>query len=429
MKVLFYTLGCKVNQYETQEMREVLARSGFSIVQGNDEPDVCIINSCTVTAESDRKTRQAVNRLRRSYPHAVLVLAGCMPQAYPDNARALPNADILLGNRDYSRLPLAIEEYNRTGERLFRVQQHKTGESFCNQDISAFENRTRAFVKIQDGCDRFCSYCIIPTSRGRSRSKPPAELEREFSRLGAAGFQEIVLVGINLSSYGREFGVTICDAVERAAAVAGVSRVRLGSLEPDHITPEMLDRLAACDVFCPQFHISLQSGCDATLKRMNRHYTSAEYARLCAQIRARFPDAAITTDVMVGFSGETPTEFAASCAFVEQIGFEKVHVFPYSIRPGTRAATFPEQVQKAEKERRAHEMGKRAQAVREAYLHRQAGRTVQVLFETERDGLYHGYTRNYTPVCMASQSDIRTQTLLVRITGVQGDCCTATRVE
>lgn len=424
MKVSFYTLGCKVNQYETQEMTEILRRCGYEPAADGETPDVCVVNSCTVTAESDRKTRQAVNRMRRLYPESIIVLAGCMAQAYPEKSDELPSADIVLGNRDYSRLPEVLEEYRRSGKHLFRVLAHEKGERFCDEDISAFENRNRAFVKIQDGCDRFCAYCIIPTSRGRSRSKPLEELKPEFERLAQAGFTEVVLVGINLSAYGRDIGSDICAAVESAAAVDGIAHVRLGSLEPDHITPEILDRLAACPKFCPQFHISLQSGCDDTLKRMNRHYTAAEYAQLCADIRARFDDPSITTDLMVGFAGETAAEFEETCAFVRKIRFDKVHVFPYSVRPGTRAEHFENHVPKAEKERRARVMIDLTEAIRAEKLKERIGKTDQVLFESRHDGdCYTGYTSNYTPVQVRSEHDISGQTLAVRITGADAEKC------
>lgn len=425
MKVSFYTLGCKVNQYETQEMTEILRKSGCVSAGDGETPDVCIVNSCTVTAESERKTRQAVNRLRRNYPDAVIVLAGCMAQAYPEKSDELPNADIVLGNRDYSRLPEVIDEYRRSGKHLFKVMAHEKGERFCNEEISAFENRNRAFVKIQDGCDRFCAYCIIPTSRGRSRSKPVEQLKPEFERLANAGFTEVVLVGINLSAYGRDISSNICEAVEIAAGVDGIEQVRLGSLEPDHITPEILNRLASCTKFCPQFHISLQSGCDATLKRMNRHYTAAEYEQLCNDIRAHFDDPSITTDLMVGFAGETEDEFNATCDFVRRIQFDKVHVFPYSVRPGTRAERFENHVSKAEKERRARVMIELTSTIRAEKLKARIGNVDRVLFESRHDGdLYNGYTANYTPVQVHADRDISGQTLAVRITGADAETCT-----
>ena len=403
MKVAFCTLGCKVNQYESQSMEQALIKRGFECVGASEEADVYIVNSCTVTAESDRKTRQNVRHLRKLHPDAGIVLTGCMPQAFPEDARLLTQADIVTGNRSNKQIPDMIDEFFRTRERIVRIAQHENGEKFSGELINDFRERTRATVKIEDGCNRFCSYCVIPYARGRVRSKPLEDIREEISSLEKKGFSEIVLVGINLSAYGADCGASICDAVELAASFDGIKRVRLGSLEPDHMTPEVTKRLSECKKLCPQFHISLQSGCDKTLKRMNRHYTAAEYEELCTRLRSEFEDATLTTDVMVGFSGETKEDFEISRDFVRKIGFEKVHVFPYSRRAGTRAAEFPDVVENAEKERRSREMIAAAGEVRHEFLERQIGRTVEVLFEEKlRDGSIQGYTANYTPVRIKS---------------------------
>ena len=325
MRVAFFTLGCKVNQYETQVMLEKFEEAGFDIVSHNDEADIYVVNSCTVTATSDQKTRQTVRRFKKQHPNSIVVLTGCMPQAYPQNAEILPEADIVLGNRNTELLLSAIDEYILSGKRIFNVKAVADKESFESMKISGFNERTRAFVKIEDGCNRFCSYCIIPTARGRVRSKPLDELREELAALEKAGFLEIVLVGINLSAYGLGTDKNICDAVELACSFDGFKRVRLGSLEPDHITKDVIERLSKCEKLCPQFHISLQSGCDDTLKRMNRHYTADEYRQLCRELRDKFVDCALTTDVMVGFAGETEEEFNSSLAFVKEIAFSDAH--------------------------------------------------------------------------------------------------------
>ena len=403
MKVAFCTLGCKVNQYESQSMEQALIKRGFECVGANEDADVYIVNSCTVTAESDRKTRQNVRHLKKLHPDAVIVLTGCMPQAFPEDARLLTQADIVTGNRSNRQIPDMIDEFFRTRERIVRISEHESGEKFSGELIEDFRERTRATVKIEDGCNRFCSYCIIPYARGRVRSKPLEDIRKEIASLEKKGFSEIVLVGINLSAYGTDCGLNLCDAVELAASFDGIKRVRLGSLEPDHMTPEVTKRLAECKKLCPQFHISLQSGCDKTLKRMNRHYTSAEYEELCRRLRDEFEDATLTTDVMVGFSGETREDFETSLEFVKKTGFEKVHVFPYSRRAGTRAAEFPEVIENAEKERRSREMIAAANEVRREFLRSQIGRTVEVLFEEKlRDGSVRGYTANYTLVRVRS---------------------------
>lgn len=423
MKIAFFTLGCKVNQYESQAMAERMVKCGFELVSPNEKADVYVINSCTVTAESDRKTRQTVRRFKRKNPDSIVVLTGCMPQAFPEDADALKEADIVLGNKNNIRLPELIERYFSCGQRIIEIENHETGDRFIGDSISGFEGRTRAIVKIEDGCNRFCSYCIIPYSRGRVRSKPIDELEAELRTLSDAGFIEIVLVGINLSSYGSDIGLSICDAVELAAGM-DFERIRLGSLEPDHITDDVIERLAKVDKFCPQFHISLQSGCDNTLKAMNRHYTSAEYKELCTKLRNSFDDTTITTDIMVGFPTESEEDFADNVNFAKEIGFEKVHVFPYSPREGTRAAKM-EQIEKSIKEKRSHIMIEETEKIRQKFLESQIGRTAEVLLETRHDDKFtEGYTKNYTPVKVKGSHPCG-KLVTAKIITVDGDFCIA----
>lgn len=423
MKIAFFTLGCKVNQYESQAMAERMVKCGFELVSPNEKADVYVINSCTVTAESDRKTRQTVRRFKRKNPDSIVVLTGCMPQAFPEDADALKEADIVLGNKNNIRLPELIERYFSCGQRVIEIENHETGDRFIGDSISGFEGRTRAIVKIEDGCNRFCSYCIIPYSRGRVRSKPIDELEAELRTLSDAGFIEIVLVGINLSSYGSDIGLSICDAVELAAGME-FERIRLGSLEPDHITDDVIERLAKVEKFCPQFHISLQSGCDNTLKAMNRHYTSAEYKELCTKLRNSFDETTITTDIMVGFPTESEEDFADNANFAKEIGFEKVHVFPYSPREGTRAAKM-EQIEKSTKEKRSHIMIEETEKIRQKFLESQIGKTVEILLETRHDDKFtEGYTKNYTPVKVKGSHPCG-KLVTAKIITVDGDLCVA----
>lgn len=423
MKAAFHTLGCKVNQYESQAMAQSLEKQGFVITDTSDDADVYIINSCTVTAESDRKTRQAVRKFKKLHPESIVVLTGCMPQAFPEYGEKLDEADIVIGNKSNKMLGEYIMQYINGSGRIFAVDLHKTGDSFTGDTISSFRERTRASVKIEDGCNRFCSYCIIPYARGRVRSKPLDELKAEIAALEKNGFSEIVLVGINLSAYGMGTDKNIVDAVRLAATFDGIKRVRLGSLEPDHITDEIIEGLSKIPEFCPQFHISLQSGCDSTLKRMNRHYDSDEYFKLCQKLRNAFTDTALTTDVMVGFPGETVEDFDASLKFVERVGFEKVHVFPYSIRPGTPAAKMPDQIEKSEKERRAAIMSTAAEKIRRDFLKSQIGKTLDVLVEEYHDGFVQGYTANYTPVKIRCECDSIHGIIKTEITAVDGDFC------
>lgn len=414
MKAAFYTLGCKVNQAESEYMAELLQKAGFEIVNPNDEADYYIVNSCTVTATADQKTRQSVRRFKRKHPNSTVILTGCMPQAFPKDAEKLEQADIVLGNKNDNDILDLINKHAAQKNRIIRLSEHQNGEKFAPCSVRAFGGRVRAFVKIEDGCDRFCSYCIIPKSRGRVRSKPLEDLKQEVTDLAANGIKEVVLVGINLSAYGKGTDFNIADAVETCAGVDGISRIRLGSLEPDHITDSIISRLSTVHKFCPQFHISLQSGCNKTLKNMNRHYTAEEYEELCNKLRAAFKDCSLTTDVMVGFHEETEQDFEESLAFVKRIRFEKVHVFPYSERTGTAASKRGDSVSKQEKDHRASVMITETEKIRQNYLERQIGKKVRLLVEGRVNSEYlRGYTKNYLPVLLKSAQDL---------TGCETDC-------
>ena len=419
------TLGCKVNQYESQAMREDLIRHGYVPSDDRNCADITIINSCTVTAVSDAKNRKLLNRVRRENPNGIVVLTGCMPQAFPEEMESLTQCDIILGNKERAKLVPAIERFCAEHNRLLDIPLHTDhGAEFEPMKVSSFSEHTRAFIKIEDGCNRFCSYCIIPYARGRVRSKPLAELKAEIEVLASRGYREVVLVGINLSAYGQGEDFDLADAVEAACAVEGIARVRLGSLEPEQMTEPLIARLAAQPKFCPQFHLSLQSGCNRTLKAMNRHYDSAEYMAIVDRLRAAFDNASVTTDVMVGFAGETGEDFQASLNFVKSVGFAKVHVFPYSQRKGTRAADAPDQVEPAEKERRAKVMGDLVEQSRRDFLTSQVGLTEEVLFERLRRGCLEGYTKNYTPVrVISNDSSLCGEVRQVRLVEVGKDCC------
>lgn len=428
MKAAFYTLGCKVNQYETEYMAEILKNAGMQIVSHNEEADYYIINSCTVTATADQKTRQNVRKFKRQHPNSVVILTGCMPQAFPEQASALNEADIVLSNKSNDDILDLINQFNITHNRIVKIDKHQKGDEFSKCSINQFSERIRAFVKIEDGCDRFCSYCIIPMSRGRVRSKSLEDLKKEIAMLGKNGIKEIVLVGINLSSYGKGQGFNIVDAVKICNDDPNIKRVRLGSLEPDHITDEVIEELAQCEKLCPQFHISLQSGCDKTLKDMNRHYNSDEYRSLCNKLRDTFDNATITTDIMVGFNDETEEDFKTSLQFAKEIGFEKVHTFPYSERQGTVASRKGDNVPKQEKERRASVMIEETNKIRHEYFNKLIGAKEVVLFENNLGGnTYQGYTKNYVPVRMESSTDIIGKEIEVTIKSadINLDCCFA----
>lgn len=426
MKAAFYTLGCKVNQYESEYMAELLKNAGFEIVSPDSDADYYIINSCTVTATADQKTRQSVRKFKRKHPDSTVILTGCMPQAFPDEAKALYDADIVLSNKNDGDILDLINSYNINKNRIIEINEHKVNDEFQSCSIQNFGDRIRAFVKIEDGCDRFCSYCIIPKSRGRVRSKPLDELKKEIDTLSNGGIKEIVLVGINLSSYGKGENFDIADAVKVCNENDKIKRVRLGSLEPDHITDNIIERLSRLEKFCPQFHLSLQSGCSKTLKNMNRHYTADEYKELCDKLRNTFTDASITTDVMVGFNDEGEDEFIESLDFVKNIAFEKVHVFPYSERKGTAASKRGDNVPKCEKERRASIMIKETENIRKEYLKNLIGKECSVLFENEvEENIYQGYTISYLPVRIKSSKNLIGEEITVKIKDYSNDFCIA----
>lgn len=401
MKASLYTLGCKVNFYESAEISENLKKNGFQVVPQNEKADIFIINSCAVTGESGRKTRQLLRRLRRENPDAILLLTGCLPQAFPQEVEPLTQADIIIGNKSNEKIPDLLFQFLQNRNTQFQIEPHEAGEPFTALPISSNEGHTRAFLKIQDGCNRFCSYCAIPFARGRSRSRDLDDIDSCAKNFAKNGYQELVLVGINLSDYGRGMdGKSLADVIERLQKIEELKRIRLGSLEPDHMTKELLDRLQNYPKLCPHFHISLQSGSDSVLKRMNRHYTAAEFEDLTISLRNRFPNCSLTTDIICGFPGETEEEFLETFRFVRRIRFEKVHIFPYSIREGTRAAKMPNQITKAEKERRAARLSACCEEIRRDYLQSCVGKTVHVLYESPKNGWIRGYTENYTPVAV-----------------------------
>lgn len=426
MKVSFYTLGCKVNQYESEAMSELFENRGYSIVKPSENPDILIVNSCTVTAESSRKTRQQIHKYRKLYPNCVIVLTGCMSQAFPEESAKILEADIILGNTEYLKIVDICEEFIAEKTRKISINSHLKGEIFEPLSVSNFSERTRAYIKIEDGCDRFCSYCIIPTARGRVRSKSLELIKKEAENLANKGFQEIVLVGINLSDFGKDTKCELGDAVLAVAEINGIKRIRLGSLEPDQISERTFKILSNCEKFCPQFHLSLQSGCDKTLKNMNRHYNSEFYENLVSQIRRYFENPSITTDIMVGFAGETEEDFIDSLNFCKKIGFARSHVFAYSIRKGTAAEKLSGHVTNSVKESRSRIMIEAMQKCESDFCNSEIGKTVSVLFETESDGYFEGYSENYTKIKVKADENLQGQILNVKITEAHPNYCIGT---
>jgi threonylcarbamoyladenosine tRNA methylthiotransferase MtaB len=423
MTVRFVTLGCKVNQTESQAMARLFEQEGDVIV-ADGTADVVIVNSCTVTAEADRKTRQTVRKLRRENPDALLVLAGCLPQATPEIAQALPEADLVVGTRERAALPARVRAALDTGARGSFVAPYTPDAPFEALAADTFDaSFQKAYLKIEDGCDRFCAYCIIPTARGAVRSMARAEVTRRTEHLVQNGYREIILTGINLSRYGAERGETLADAVEAANAVAGDFRIRLGSVEPDLVSGEDWARLARCEKLCPQFHLALQSGCDATLRRMGRRYTTADYADTVRTVRTLFPTCRITTDLIAGFPGETDEEFAATCEFVRALGLLRAHVFIYSPRPGTRAARLPDRISHPVAKSRAAALSRIAAESGRAIAAASVGRTVRVL--AEANGC--GYADDGLEVVLPDGVAVGAFCAL-RLTAARGRACVGERV-
>lgn len=423
MKVYIYTLGCKVNQYESQQMEDALCSSGFESAHSKDNADVYIVNSCAVTATAVQKTRQTIGKIRRDHPDAIICLTGCVPQAFPTCGSEGCAADIIIGNSNREKLTDYIIEYAKTGIPIINIEPH-TSKSGLGGTVSGLGERARAYIKIEDGCNRFCSYCIIPYARGRVRSRALSDIAEEARALSAS-YKEVVLVGINLSAYGSDIGLSLLDAVREIEKIDGIERIRLGSMEPDLLTGEVLDGLSKCQKFCPQFHISLQSGCDETLKRMNRHYSSDEYYRLVRDIRNTFDNPSITTDVMCGFVGESDEEFVKSLDFVKKVGFAKIHCFIYSKRKGTKAYDMNGHINPQIASARMEQLLEAAETSEQNFLHSQIGRTAQVLIERPcSDNLFEGYTENYTPVKITGNFE-RGSIIDVTITDTDGKYCTA----
>ena len=429
MKIFYYTFGCKVNQYETENLRQTFIKRGFETSVKSRDADVCLINTCTVTASADSKCRQLIHKLKKQNPHCIIILTGCFPQAFQEEATALTECEIITGASSKTEIPDLLDEYLSRRERIVKILPHEKGERFekmTNGEVSA---KTRAYIKIQDGCDRYCSYCIIPYARGHIRSKPIDELKNEVSQLAKSGHKEIVLVGINLCCYGLDLDgdIRLVDAVEAACQVEGTQRVRLGSLEPEMISDDDIRRMAAQKKLCPHFHLSLQSGCDKTLKAMNRKYTAEEYAQLCEKLRKHFPDCAITTDIMVGFAGETDEDFRESLEFVRKMKFARCHIFPYSKRQGTVAAKREGQVSGEEKLRRARLMEQVCSENEQEFLKNMVGKTVRVLFERENCTEFHqGYSENYTQIKIPrknSSKSLRREIFCVTIEGYGKNYC------
>ena len=423
MKIGICTLGCKVNQYETQAMEQELLRRGHGLVPFEGEADAYIINTCTVTAVSDKKSRQMIRRARKLSPDAVVAVCGCYPQTHPEDVKGL-DVDLISGTGDRMKFLDLLEQAVREKEPVVSMDEALRRRNFEVLPAGGMVERTRAMLKVEDGCVNFCSYCIIPYARGPVRSLPLTAAAEQTRQLRQEGYREVVLTGIEISSWGQDLrdGSSLIDLLEAVSREAGDMRLRLGSLEPRTITEDFCRRAAALPNLCPHFHLSMQSGCDATLKRMNRKYDTKQYKESVTLLNVYFDRPAITTDLIVGFPGETEEEFAATLDFVRSCGFAEMHIFPYSIRPGTPAAAMV-QVPKAVKEDRAARAAAVAEALHQAYLAGCVGKVYPVLYEQPYDGRYHGHAPNYMTVAVSGE-DLHNKVIPTRITGVEGELLT-----
>lgn len=425
-KAAIYTLGCKVNQYESEALASLFRQESYEMVDFKERADVYVINTCTVTHLGDRKSRQMIRRAVKLNPDAVIAVTGCYAQTAPGEVLEIPGVDIVVGTQDRSRLPGLIKEARQSRVPINAVADIMQAAEFEELPILDYETRTRAFIKIQEGCNNFCTYCIVPHARGPLRSRPEDRVLAEAEHFIKEGFREIVLAGIHTGAYGldRGEGRSLAGLVEKVAGLPGLKRLRLSSIEPMDITIDLIDVMAENPVICRHLHIPLQSGDDTVLKKMNRHYNTSEFARLVFTVRDRIPGAAVTTDIMVGFPGETDELFENSYHFAEAMRFSGVHIFKYSPRRGTPAAGYPDQVPPEKKEGRSRRLLEMGDTMFRAFAEQFIGATVDVLVEQCHDkkrGLYEGLTDNYLRVLLPGSADMRGKFFPVRLDKIEGE--------
>lgn len=425
MKVGFSTLGCRVNQYESEAMAEKFINEGYEIVDFNGFADVYVINTCSVTNMGDKKSRQFISKARRENPDAIIAVVGCYSQIASTEVSGIEGVDVVLGTRNKGDIIYYINKAKDEGTQQVKVGAVLKNKVFEDLTIDDYQDKTRAFLKIQDGCNRFCTYCIIPYTRGSICSKNPVKVVEEVKKLASNGFKEIILSGIHIASYGDDFEdrSTLVDLLEKIEKIDGIERVRIGSIEPNFFTEDVVNRIFNLKKLCPQFHLSLQSGCDGTLKRMNRRYTAAQYEEIVNLLKDKMENISITTDIIVGFPGETDEEFAQTYKFLERIKLSKLHVFKYSPRKGTKAELMENQVDGNKKEERSKALIELTKRYENDFAKAHIGKTLEVLFEmaSKEEGVHEGYTRNYLKVEVHSDKNIRGQLLNVKIVDTKED--------
>lgn len=427
-RVAFTTLGCKVNQYDSEAMMDLFRRAGYQIVDFHQPADIYIINTCTVTGRGAAKSRQLIRNAIRRSPLSVVAVTGCYTQTAPDEVAAIPGVSLLIGNQDRHRVVELCEEATQAPEPIRAVNNIWQAREFEEMPVDSFLGHTRAVVKIQEGCNIFCTYCIIPFARGKPRSRQPEAVVAEVRHLAGRGFREVVLTGIHLGSYGIDHkgAFTLAQVVEALTQIDGIDRIRLSSLEPKHVTPHLMDLMERNPKVCRHLHLSLQSGSEGVLARMKRAYTAQEFREVVQELRRRIPDLGLTTDVIVGFPGETEAEHQESMAFIREMGFSRLHVFPYSARPGTPAAAMKGQVTRVVKERRTHELIALGRDLALDFARRHLGETLLVLAEQETDageGWLEGYTDNYLRVRFPGGDELKNCLIPVKVTQVEEELC------
>ena len=423
-KVALHNLGCKVNAYETEAMQQMLEAAGYEIVPFEPGADIYVINTCTVTNIADRKSRQMLHKAKKMNPDAIVVAAGCYVQADTKKAEADASIDIIIGNNKKQELISILENYRSGQQKTTECVDINHTKEYEKLEIDRTEEHTRAYLKVQDGCNQFCTYCMIPYARGRIRSKKTEDVVGEVKRLAASGCQEVVLTGIHLSSYGIDTGESLLTLIQAVHEVDGIERIRLGSLEPGIITKEFAKAISSLPKVCPHFHLSLQSGCTATLKRMNRRYTAQEYREKCEILRKYYPAPALTTDVITGFPGETEEEFEESRSFVDSIHFYETHIFPYSKREGTKAAVMPDQLPEQIKKERSRVLIALGQERQREYMEQFLGKKKEVLFEEQQkiqgQTYWTGHTMEYLKVAVISEENLENKRVMVQLQNIIG---------
>ncbi len=420
-KFAIMTLGCKVNKYESEAMEELLGSNGYQMVPFGEQADINIINTCTVTAMSDKKSRQMIRRAKKINPQSVVVVMGCFSQKNPHEVLEIEEVNLVLGTSNRSALIQELQKATSMDKKII-VDDIMKIRDFEEMEISQVSDRTRALIKIQDGCDRFCSYCIIPFTRGPVRSRKLENILQEVQRLAENGYKEVVLTGIHVASYGKDIGGSLAEVIAAISKVDGIKRIRTSSVEPLIITKEFMDVVSSVEEFCPHFHLSMQSGSDSVLARMNRRYTSSEYHDAVKMIREYYPDASITTDVIVGFPQESKEEFEETKALLEEMKLFETHIFKYSPREGTKAAMLQDDVSPQVKNERSNQLISLSDNNKRDYLSKTVGKTLEVLFETSDEKYYYGHTKNYYKVAVPKDETNRTNQISnVRVQGLEDD--------